>query len=314
MPIFGKPAAAVTAGLVILAVGPVSASIAAPRPTQPLRAAQIRPAAQTPRPADRKVASAPPATGAFVDLTFEVKNLSDQGLLVKYNPTGVVSDNGGTAMARSGTMTTVYLGGLVVLLGVPSRTRLDATVTSMLRVDGAELTGTATVPAGATVTVTNGDTGQTIDLHSGPFSFATGLGANRGHQATFAPAVAPAKAMTGPAWPGRPVRLKQDTGSAAQVWEITHPGNRSSTEIINKWTGLCLDAVRHAAGAELITVICSGSRHQQWMQRRRANGTWRLSQGSSGPVLQAASAGTRVRLAHRSSPGKLRNWVRRRPR
>jgi Ricin-type beta-trefoil lectin domain-like len=116
--------------------------------------------------------------------------------------------------------------------------------------------------------------------------------------------------MTGPAEPGRPVRLQRDTGSAAQVWEITHPRNRSRTEIINKRTGLCLDAVRHAAGARLITVICTGSRHQQWTQRRPANGTWRLSQGSSGPVLQAASAGTSVRLAPRTRPAIRRNWLR----
>jgi hypothetical protein len=49
-------------------------------------------------------------------------------------------------------------------------------------------------------------------------------------------------------------------------------------------------------------------------QRRQANGTWRLSQGSSGPVLQAASAGTHVRLAPRTSPGQHRNWLRRSPR
>lgn len=299
MPILGKTAATVAAGLVTLAVWPVSASIqAASAPADSAPAASAR------------AASAPAATGAFVDLTFEVKNLSDEGLLVKYNPAGVVSDNGGTAMARSGTMSAVYLGGLVVLLSVPARTRLDATVTSMLRVDGAELTGTATVPAGATVTVTNGDTGQTIDLHSGPFSFATGLAGNRGHQVIFSPALAPGKAMTGPAEPGRPVRLQRHTGSAAQVWEITHPRNRSRTEIINKRTGLCLDAVRHAAGARLITVICTGARHQQWTQRRQANGTWRLSQGSSGPVLQAAAAGTGVRLAPRTSPGQRRSWLR----
>lgn len=142
MPVFGKSAAAVAAGLVVLAVGPASASMAAPRAAEILRAAP-----------GGKVARAPSATHGYVDLTFEVKNLSDAGLLVTYNPAGVVADEGGIAIARSGVMTNVYLGGLVVALGVPSRTRLDATMTSMLRVDGAELTGTATVPAGATVTV-----------------------------------------------------------------------------------------------------------------------------------------------------------------
>jgi hypothetical protein len=207
MPVFGKPSAAVAAGLVILAVGPASASMAAPRAAEILRAAP-----------GGKVATAPSATHGYVDLTFEV--------------------------------------------------------------DGA---------------------------------FSTGVAGRPGHQAIFSPGVAPGQAMTGPAWPGGPVRLKRDTGSAAQVWEIAHPGSRARTEIINKRTGLCLDATRHAAGAQLITVICNGSKHQQWTERRQPNGTWRLSQGSSGPVLQAAAAGAHVRLAPRTSPRKLRNWVRRGP-
>jgi hypothetical protein len=301
MPILGKPAAAVAAGLVMLAVGPASASIAAPRAAESPRAV----AGGTP-------ASAPPTSGAFVDLSFDVKNLQGS-LSVRFNPAGILSDDGGLAMARSGAMDAVYLGGLVFLLGVSSRTPLDAVATNMLRADAAVITGDAEVPAGATVTVTNSDTGQKLDLHTGPFSIPTGRGAGRDQEVTFSPVVAPGKAITGSALPGRPVKLKEFTGSPAQVWRVPHPDSGSLTEIINNQTGLCLDAAHHAAGAKVITTICDGSKHQQWAERQRPDGSWRLSQGRSSPILQAAvSARTgHVRLEPRTSPRKLRNWLRR---
>ena len=127
------------------------------------------------------------------------------------------------------------------------------------------------------------------------------------------PAAAPGKAITGSALPGRPVRLKEFTGSPAQVWRIPHPDSGSLTEVIDKQTGLCLDAAHHAAGAKVITAICDGSKHQQWTERQRPNGSWRLSQGQSGPILQAAASArtSRVRLEPLTSPRKLRNWPRR---
>ncbi len=301
MPILGKPAAAVAAGVMMLAVGPASASIASPS------------AAESPRAmAGGRAASTGPASAVSVDLSFDVKNLQGS-LAVRFNPAGIVSDEGGIAMASSGAMDAVYLGGLVFLLGASGRTPLDAQATNMLRADTAVITGDATVPAGATVTVTNSDTGQKLDLHSGPFSIPTGRGARRDQEVTFSPVVAPGKAITGAALPGRPVRLKEFTGSPAQVWRIPHPDSGSLTEIINKQTGLCLDAAHHAAGAKVITAICDGSKHQQWAERQRPNGSWRLSQGRSGPILQAAvSARTgHVRLEPLTSPRKLRNWLRR---
>jgi hypothetical protein len=301
MPVLGKPAVAVAAGLVMLAAGPASASIAAPR------------AAESPRAvAGGTSASARPAAEKYVDLSFDVKNLQDS-LSMRFNPAGIVTDNGGIAMARSGAMSAVYLGGLVFLLGVSGRTPLDAVATYTLRADAAVITGDATVPAGATVTVTNSDTGQKLDLHTGPFSIPTGLGAGRDQEVTFSPVVAAGKAITGAALPARPVELKEFTGSPAQVWRIPHPDSGSLTEIINKQTGLCLDAAHHAAGAKVITTICDGSKHQQWAERQRLDGSWRLSQGRSSPILQAAvSARTgHVRLEPRTSPRKLRNWLRR---
>jgi hypothetical protein len=257
-------------------------------------------------------ASAPPASGAFGDLSFDVKNLQGS-LSVRFNPAGILSDDGGLAMARSGAMDAVYETGLVFLLSVSGRTPLDAQATRLLRADTAVITGDATVPAGATVTVTNSDTGQKLDLHTGPFSIRTGPGAGRDQEVTFSPALAPGKAVTGSALPGRPVKLKEFTGSPAQVWRIPHPDSGSVTEIINNQTGLCLDAAHHAAGAKVITTICDGSKHQQWAERQRPDGSWRLSQGRSSPILQAAvSARTgHVRLEPRTSPRKLRNWLRR---
>ena len=73
MPIVGKSATTVAAGLVILVVESVSASIAASRGADPADP-RVAPGSE--------VASARPAGRAFVDLTFEVKNLSDEGLLV----------------------------------------------------------------------------------------------------------------------------------------------------------------------------------------------------------------------------------------
>jgi hypothetical protein len=301
MPILGKPAAAVAAGLVMLAVGPASASIAAPR------AAQSPPAV-----AGGASASVPPASEASIDLTFDVKNLQGS-LVVRFNPAGITADEGGIVMARSGAMDAVYQAGLVFLLSVSGRIPLDALATRMLRADTAVITGDATVPPGATVTVTNSDTGQKLDLQTGPFSIRTGPGAGRDQEVTFSPVVAPGKAVTGAELPGRPVKLEEFTGSSAQLWRIPHPDSGSITEIINKQTGLCLDAAHHAAGAKVITTICDGSKHQRWAEHQRPDGSWRLSQGRSGPILQAAvSALTgHVRLEPLTSPRKLRSWVRR---
>jgi hypothetical protein len=301
MPILGKPAAAVAAGLVMLAVGPASASIAVPR------AAQSPPAV-----AGGASASVPPASEASIDLTFDVKNLQGS-LVVRFNPAGITADEGGIVMARSGAMDAVYQAGLVFLLSVSGRIPLDALATRMLRADTAVITGDATVPPGATVTVTNSDTGQKLDLQTGPFSIRTGPGAGRDQEVTFSPVVAPGKAVTGAELPGRPVKLEEFTGSSAQLWRIPHPDSGSITEIINKQTGLCLDAAHHAAGAKVITTICDGSKHQRWAEHQRPDGSWRLSQGRSGPILQAAvSARTgHVRLEPLTSPRKLRSWVRR---
>ena len=115
-------------------------------------------------------------------------------------------------------------------------------VTSMLRVDAAQLTETATVPR-------RGHRHRHEQRHrpddrpaQWPVLLRHWLGGQPWPCGDVLAAAAPGKAMTGLAWPGRPVRLRRDTGSAAQVWQITDPGSRSRTEIINKRTGLCLDA------------------------------------------------------------------------
>src|ERR1700733_2975751 len=136
MPILGKPAGAAAAGLVMLAVGPATASIAAPR------AAESPPAV-----AGGTSASAPPAS---IDLTFDGKN-RQSSLDGQFNPAGITTDDGDQPIPRSGTMDAVYLGGLVFLLGVSGRTPLDAVATNTLTADAAVITGDAEDPAGATV-------------------------------------------------------------------------------------------------------------------------------------------------------------------
>ena len=76
MPILGKPAAAVAAGLVMLAAGPASASIASPRAPESPRALESPRAVDSPRAvAGGRVASAVATSEHYLDLKFDVTNL-----------------------------------------------------------------------------------------------------------------------------------------------------------------------------------------------------------------------------------------------
>ncbi len=131
---------------------------------------------------------------------------------------------------------------------------------------------------------------------------------------TFVPWLARDLAITAPAAAGDPVELEPDTGAPSQVWTITTPGNPSDkTTIVNKQTGLCLDAEQHMAGAKVIAATCNGSLGQQWVESGQANGSWRLTSfGLTSPILQAsAGVGTDlVRLASLDSADPLLlDWV-----
>jgi hypothetical protein len=114
------------------------------------------------------------AAGPKFVLVFKVKNLPAEKALSVIYTSGVQSGQGGTAVADSGAILSATLvGNAVVLLG--SGGPLDATVTEYLTADGAQLSGTATVPPGTDVTVTNPATHQTVTLTGGPFSVGTSL-------------------------------------------------------------------------------------------------------------------------------------------
>jgi hypothetical protein len=307
MPILGKSVAVAAASLIMLGLGPASSSIASSRvagATRPVAGASL---------ARAHVISAPE-----VRLAFTVNNLPAGGILIVHYSTSVLSSRGGTATSRAGGIGTVGFLANALVLAATGASALDADVTDFLSVNAPEVTGTAKIPAGATVTVTNTATRQTISLAGGPFSIpvGTGVGATGSKDVIFSPRLAPGVAITGPASSGQPVELAANTGSPAQIWTITNPGNPSDTTIVNQQTGLCLDAVQHAAGAKVIAATCTGSQDQQWTESGVTNGSWRLSYGLTRPILQAAvSVGTsNVLLAPLSTTdGNLLDWLERSP-
>jgi hypothetical protein len=119
---------------------------------------------------------------------------------------------------------------------------LSASATVILSVGTAPVTGTASVPSGTTVTLTNGLTGQKITLTSGSFSIPSGVGvgvSGPGIDVMFSPLRAPGLALTGPAAAGRRAELRPaKSGSSAQVWHLSNPGHPSVTAIANGKTGI----------------------------------------------------------------------------
>jgi hypothetical protein len=207
--------------------------------------------------------------------------------------------------------------GSLLLFGSGS-TPLSAEINVVVTVDQSTVSGTATVPAGATVTVGNLN-GTTVPVANGVFTLPVSqLGAPGPQNVTFSPSTAKDLAITAPAMAGKAVHLRRDTGAASQVWTITSPGDPSypGTTIVNKQTGLCLDATGHRAKAHVTAAKCDGSAAQQWVESSQANGTWQLNAFNyTNPVLQAAATigSSHVRLASPSSKAGLRNWIERSP-
>ena len=93
----------------------------------------------------------------------------------------VVGGEGGSVKIQSGVveavtftnvLTSIAGWGLVSVGNAP----LTATVDDRRLVNGATVTGTASVPSGASMTVTNTQTGQTTTVKNGAFSIPTGIG------------------------------------------------------------------------------------------------------------------------------------------
>jgi hypothetical protein len=115
-------------------------------------------------------------SGQIEQFDYTLTNVPSPGFLtgVIYS-TGVIETAGGTVDFRSGAAREVnFLTNAWTLLPTGTET-LNVTVTDWRIVAGATVTGTAHVPAGASLTVTPGDTGQTIRLTNGKFSIPTGV-------------------------------------------------------------------------------------------------------------------------------------------
>jgi hypothetical protein len=115
-------------------------------------------------------------SGQIEEFDFTLSNSPPQFVGVVYS-TGVIGTSGGSVDFRSGAAQEVnFLDNAWTI--IPTGTQpLNATVTDWRIVAGDTVTGTAHVPAGATMTVTVGDTGRTFHLTNGKFSIPTGVGA-----------------------------------------------------------------------------------------------------------------------------------------
>jgi hypothetical protein len=116
------------------------------------------------------------AAGQLVPFSYAIKGLPPGGnAQVTYN-SGVLEATSGSARASSGAIGSVFLLGNAMLLFASPGAPLDAQVTQYLSVSSQPVTGTATFPDAATVTITNPLTRQTMTLTNGPFSLPTGVG------------------------------------------------------------------------------------------------------------------------------------------
>jgi hypothetical protein len=114
-------------------------------------------------------------SGQLEEFDFTVTHSPPQFLGVIYS-TGVDGTAGGTIDFQSGATQEInFLDNAWTLIPRGPGT-VNATVTDWRLVDGPTITGTAHVPAGASMTVTVGDTQQTVPLTNGKFSISTGVG------------------------------------------------------------------------------------------------------------------------------------------
>ena len=115
-------------------------------------------------------------SGQIEEFDFTLTNEPPQGFVGVIYSSGVIENSGGTVDFQSGEVRELnFLDNAWTLIPTGTET-LNATVTDYRVVTGATVTGTAHVPAGASLTVTVGDTGQTLPLTNGKFSIPTGLG------------------------------------------------------------------------------------------------------------------------------------------
>jgi hypothetical protein len=119
----------------------------------------------------------PPGSGEQVELDYNVSNVQPgTGEPAVVYDSGVIGNAGGIVEIQSGAIRRVgFFANAWTLIPTGTAT-LDFTITDQRVVKGATVTGTAHVPPGSSMTVTNATTGQTITLQDGPFSISTGVG------------------------------------------------------------------------------------------------------------------------------------------
>ena len=115
-------------------------------------------------------------SGQIEQFDFTLTNAPSHGFVGVIYSTGVIGTSGGTIDFQSGAAQEVnFLDNAWTVIPTGNE-MLNATVTDYRLVAGATITGTAHVPAGASMTVTVGDTDQTVKLTNGKFSIPTGVG------------------------------------------------------------------------------------------------------------------------------------------
>jgi hypothetical protein len=127
-------------------------------------------------------AQGPPAAGALVEFEYRLSKVKPVGLPGVTYSGGVVAGGGGSVTIQSGAVAEIdfvnvnpaILGwGLISVGSAP----LTATVDDWRYVNSGTVTGTATIPSGSSMTVTNVQTGHTTTVKNGSFSIPTGVGA-----------------------------------------------------------------------------------------------------------------------------------------
>jgi len=119
-------------------------------------------------------AVAAPATPPTV-LVYQITNMPAGSSFEVVYTSGVTSNSSGFAQSRHGGFRSVAFQSYysVSVDASASGGALYGNVSEHVGVSGPAITGTADVPAGATVTLLNATTDQTIDLPSGPFTIDT---------------------------------------------------------------------------------------------------------------------------------------------
>lgn len=123
------------------------------------------------------VAAASADSHSIIELRFKVTNMSPGTTLAVYYNGGVVALSADITRSYTGAVGSVsYFDGAILMSPSPTHPQpWSGDLEPFLVVDGASVTGVAHLPKGTSVTLTNVDTNQTIDVRDGPFSIPTGL-------------------------------------------------------------------------------------------------------------------------------------------